>query len=210
MAYSQFSLDAFRANLINGGARDNLYLVSGNFPGGASSAINAAAGVAGAIFGGAAANAVSAIGNAIGGGSPSASIQFLCKAAQIPAAKVGILTHSYMGRSFKTAGDREFSDWSISVYNDGTYGLRKAFESWSNLLNTFEGNVGPNAVNTYLTDWFVSPLTREGNPITTYKLAGCFPSEVQSQELSFESKTTPSEFKVTMTYQYFTVAGTTT
>ena len=33
MAYSQFSIDAFRANLINGGARDNLYLVSGVFPG---------------------------------------------------------------------------------------------------------------------------------------------------------------------------------
>jgi len=209
MAYSQFSLDAFRANLVNGGARDNLYLVTGNFPGGASSAINAVAGVAGAVFGGGAANAVSALAS-IGGGNPNAQIQFLCRSAQAPAAKVGVIEHNYMGRKFKMAGDREFPDWNIKVYNDGTYGLRKAFESWSNLLNTFEGNVGPNASNTYLTDWFVSPLTREGNPITTYKMAGCFPSEIQTIEYNFDAKTTPSEFGVIMSYQYFTVAGVTT
>lgn len=209
MAYSQFSLDAFRANLINGGARDNLFLVTGNFPGGASSAINAVAGVAGAVFGGAAANVVTAAA-ALGGGNPNSQIQFLCHGAQVPASKIGIVETNYMGRKVKTAGDREFADWTIKVYNDGTYGLRKAFESWSNLCNTFEGNVGPNASGTYLTDWYVSPLTREGNPITTYKMVGCFPSEVQAQELSFEAKTTPSEFSVTLTYQYFTVAGVTT
>lgn len=209
MPYSQFSLDAFRANLVNGGARDNLFLVTGNFPGGASTAINAVAGVAGAIFGGGAANVVNALGS-IGGGNPNAQVQFLCRAAQIPASEIGMIEYAYMGRSFKTAGDRKFTDWTIQVYNDGTYGLRKAFESWSNLMNTFEGNVGPNASNTYMTDWFVSPLTREGNPISTYKMVGCFPTNVASIELNMDAKTSPSQFSVTLSYQYFTVLGVTT
>jgi hypothetical protein len=209
MPYSQFSLDAFRANLVNGGARDNLFLVTGNFPGGASTAINAVAGVAGAIFGGGAANVVNALGS-IGGGNPNAQIQFLCKAAQVPESKMDIITYPYMGRNLKIPSDRSFADWTIQVYNDGTYGLRKAFESWSNLMNTYEGNVGPNASNTYLTDWFVSPLTREGNPITTYKMAGCWPNTIGLVDLSMDAKSSPSQFNVTMSYQYFTVLGVTT
>ena len=210
MAYSQFSIDAFRANLINGGARDNLFLVTGNFPGGASTAINAVAGAAGAVLGGAAAGAVTALAAAIGGGNPNAQVQFLCHSAQIPQSKVGIVEANYMGRKFKFAGDRDFTDWTIKVYNDGTYGLRKAFESWQNLMNTYQGNVGPNGSGAYLTDWYISPLTREGNPISTYKMVGCFPSDVAGQEMSMEAKTTPSDFSVTMTYQYFTVEGVTT
>lgn len=70
MAYSQFSIDAFRANLINGGARDNLYLVSGVFPGSATGIINAAASVAGALFGGAVAGAITNTAAAVGLSNP--------------------------------------------------------------------------------------------------------------------------------------------
>ena len=115
-----------------------------------------------------------------------------------------------MGRKLKYAGDREYADWTLKCYNDGSYGLRKAFESWSNLMNSYEGNVGPNNSNTYLADWFVQPLTREGNPIATYKMVGCWPKDVQGYELNFDSKTNISEFAVVMAYQYHTLDGVTT
>ena len=85
MAYSQFSIDAFRANLINGGSRDNLYLVSGVFPGAGTGAINAAASVAGALFGGAVSGAITNVAAAIGLGDPSSQVSFLARSAGIPA-----------------------------------------------------------------------------------------------------------------------------
>lgn len=210
MAYSQFSIDAFRANLVNGGARNNLYLVSGSFPGAGSGAINAAAGVAGAVFGGAVSGAITNVAAAAGMGDPSSSLSFLCSAAKIPESTVGEVKASYMGRELKYAGDRSFGDWTISCYNDGSYGLRKAFETWSNLMNSYQGNVGPNNMNAYLTDWSVQPLTREGNPICTYKFIGCFPKTIAAIDLSFESKTDLSKFDVTISYQYHTLEGVTT
>lgn len=210
MAYSQFSLDAFRANLINGGARDNLYLVTGSFPNGGSRAINAAAGVAGAIFGTAAAGAVSAVGGLVNNGNANSQITFLTKGTKIPAAKVSEGTANFMGRTLKFPADRTFDNWSVTVYNDGTYNLRKAFESWSNLINTYASNIGPNNFNSYLMDWSVQPLTREGNPICTYKFVGCYPATVAEYNLAFDTRNTISEFQVDLAYQYYELVGTTT
>ena len=210
MAYSQFSLDAFRANLINGGARDNLYLVTGSFPNGGSRSINAAAGIAGAIFGTAAAGAVSAVGGLVNNGNANGQITFLTKGAKIPAAKMSEGTANFMGRTLKFPADRTFDNWVINVYNDGSYNLRKAFESWSNLINTYASNIGPNNFNSFLMDWSVQPLTREGNAICTYKFIGCYPATVGEVNLSFEAKSSISEFQVDLSYQYYELVGTTT
>ncbi len=210
MAYSQFSIDAFRANLINGGARDNLYLVTGSFPSGGSRAINAAAGVAGAIFGTAAAGAISSVGGLLNNGNSNSQITFLCKGAKIPASKLTEGTANFMGRTMKFPADRSYDNWGLTVYNDGSYNLRKSFESWSNLINSYQSNVGPNNFNSYLMDWAVQPLTREGNAICTYKFIGCFPATVGEVSLSFESKSSISEFTVDLSYQYYELVGTST
>ena len=148
--------------------------------------------------------------SAVGLGSPSAQVSFLASATKIPEATLGQVEASYMGRKVKYAGDREFPDWTLSCYNDGNYSLRKAFETWSNLINSYEGNVGPNNLNAYLTDWYVQPLTREGNVIATYKFVGCWPKTLSSIDLAFESKTDLSKFDVTMAYQYHSLEGITT
>lgn len=207
---SQFSIDAFRANLINGVARNNLFLVQGNFPNSGLGAVNFAAGAAGAFFGQAVAGAINNVAAAIGAGSPNNQVSFLCKAASIPNSVLNIGTANYMGRQFKYPADRTFNDWNITVYNDGAYTLRKAFETWQNNINTNKTNVGPNAMNTYMTDWYVSPLTREGNVITTYKFVGCWPSTLGEISLDMAQASEPSNFQVTMTYQYYEIENLTT
>jgi len=207
---SQFSIDAFRANLINGLARNNLFVVQGNFPGSGTQSIQGAAAVAGALFGGAVGGAVNAVAAAAGGGNPSSQISFLCKASKIPQSTIAMNSASYMGRPFKYPGDRSFSDWTITCYNDGTYGLRKAFESWMNLMNTNRTNIGPNAMNQFMTDWTITPLTREGNPIASYKMVGCWPTTISETAMDMEATTTPSTFDATIVYQYFEIDGVTT
>jgi len=191
---SQFSIDAFRANLINGIARNNLFLVQGNFPGGSTQSIQGAAAVAGSLF----------------GGAPSSQVSFLCKASKIPSSTININQAYYMGRPFKYPGDRTFADWSISCYNDGTYGLRKSFEAWMNLMNTNRTNVGSNAMNQFMTDWTITPLTREGNPIARYKMVGCWPTTISETSMDMGAQSEASFFDTTIAYQYFEVEGVTT
>lgn len=206
---SQFSIDAFRANLINGLARNNLFLVQGNFPGGNTQAIQGAAAVAGALFGGAISGAINAVATASGGGNPAAQVSFLCKASKIPSSTLNTNQAYYMGRPFKYPGDRTFADWSISCYNDGTYGLRKSFEAWMNLMNTNRTNVGANSMNQFMTDWTITPLTREGNPIAQYKMVGCWPTTIAETTMDMGAQSEPSTFDVTIAYQYFEIEGVT-
>jgi hypothetical protein len=208
---SQFSIDAFRANLVNGLARNNLFLVQGNFPGSNTSSIQGAAAVAGSLFGGAVSGAINSIAAAIGGGgNPSAQVSFLCKTSKVPSAPITVNNAFYMGRPYKYPGDRQFSDWSMTCYNDGSYGLRKAFEGWQNLINTNRTNVGANTMNQYMTDWTVTPLTREGTPIIQYKMVGCWPHTLGEVTLDMGAQSEPSTFDVTIAYQYFEINGVTT
>lgn len=207
---SQFSIDAFRANLINGLARNNLFLVQGNFPGGNTQAIQGAAALAGSFLGGALSGAINAIAATVGGGNPASQASFLCKASKIPQSTLNVNQAYYMGRPFKYPGDRSFNDWSITCYNDGSYGLRKAFEAWMNILNTNRTNTGANAMNQFMTDWTITPLTREGNPITRYKMVGCWPTTISETTMDMAAQTEPSTFDVTIAYQYFEVEGVTT
>lgn len=206
----QFNIDSFRASLVNGIARNNLFLVQGNFPGNGTGAVNFAAAAAGSLLGAAAGAAVGAVGNLVGGSSPNAQVSFLCQAAEIPAATINIATANYMGRVYKYPADKSFAEWNITVYNDGAYTLRKAFESWMNIINSGKTNIGPNASTGYMTDWFVSPLTREGNVITTYKLVGCWPSTLAAISLNMNPDTNPSTFQATIAYQYYEMANITT
>jgi hypothetical protein len=43
----------------------------------------------------------------------------------------------YFGRELKFAGNRTFSDWTITVINDEDFTVRNAFERWMNGLNSY-------------------------------------------------------------------------
>jgi len=208
-----FNIDQFRANLINGGARANYYLVRGQFPGTGSGVVNAAASAAGAIFGGGgAAGAGIAAGvagaAAIGGGNPNNQIQFLCKAASIPAVNLGEVTvPAPGGRVLKLAGDRTFDNWELTVYNDATFGLRNAFEKWSNLINDISNNIGPDSLDGYGQNWAVTQLARDGSEVKTYQFVGCWPTAIGAINLSFDQVTAIEEFTVSIAYQYYISEG---
>jgi hypothetical protein len=208
-----FNIDQFRANLIGGGARANYFVVRGNFPGTGSGIVNAAASAAGAVFGGGgAAGAGIAAGvagaAAIGGGNPNNQIQFLCKSASIPAVTLGEVTVAAPGgRTLKLAGDRSFENWELTVYNDATFGLRNAFEKWSNLINDISNNIGPDSLDGYAQNWSVTQLSRDGSEVKTYDFVGCWPMSIGSIALSFDQQTAIEEFSVTIAYQYYISQG---
>lgn len=175
------NISQFKNSLSGGGARPNLYRVTGTFP----AAAVAAAGL-----------------------NPSNQIQFLARAASIPAVKIGVAEAPFQGRKLKLAGDRTFDSWQITVINDTNFALRNAFEKWHDVVNRVETNIGRNGLSTYAQQWYVTQIDREGRDIKTYTFIDCWPSEVTAIELAMDNNNTIEEFGVTLEYQYYQMEGT--
>lgn len=208
-----FRIDDFKGALSGGGARPNLFQVSCGFPSASSSALATGLGAVGGAIGGAVGGVIGGVSNVLGGGGPSRKLQFLCKAASLPASTVGIIPVPFRGRQLKIAGDRTFEEWTITVINDTDFSIRNAFEGWMNTINAHVANVGPSGLNSYIQQAKVEQFTREGPsinpaPLKTYLFEGCWPSTVSAIDLSYESGDAIEEFTVTLQYQYWT-SGTT-
>ena len=103
----------FKAQMIGGGARPNQFRVELVFPSYVSLGV-----VAGQ------------------------RAQFLCKAAQLPASTVENIGVLFRGRPVNFAGERVFQPWSVSIYNDTTFGIRNALEQWSNGVKNYSSTNG--------------------------------------------------------------------
>lgn len=135
------------------------------------------------------------------------NLRFLIKSASLPASNLGEIIVPYRGRELKIAGDRKFDPWTVTVMNTTDFNLRKAFEDWSEQINSNETNEA-NIVNLdqYFQDWKVSQLDRSGQAVVTYTLKGCFPQTIGAIEVSHENENQIETFEVTLQYQYWTRA----
>ena len=132
---------------------------------------------------------------------------FLVRSASLPGSALGTIEVPYRGRRIKMPGDRTYSDWSITIINDAAFDLRNKFERWLDSLQGLESNTatanfamfGGNA----FADWTVNQLDRNGKPIKTYKLVGCFPTDISAIDLSYDATDQIEEFTVTLAYSYF-------
>ena len=131
---------------------------------------------------------------------------FLVKAASIPASTIGTIPIPFRGRDLKVAGDRSFADWSITVINDDTQVIRKAFEEWSEMIQNHNYSCGMNDIKKYFSDATVRQYDRDGSQLRAYKMNGCWPVEVGDIALDFGTKDTIEEYTVTFSYQYWTAA----
>ena len=128
---------------------------------------------------------------------------YLIKAAQLPAATVGFVEVPFRGRKLKVSGDRTFEDWTVTVTNDVSFGLRKGFEKWSELIQNMNFALGANELNDYFATATVRQLDRDGNQLRAYKFEGIWPTEVAAIDLDFDTQDTVEEFGVTFKVQYW-------
>ena len=128
---------------------------------------------------------------------------YLIKAAQMPAASIGFVEVPFRGRKLKVSGDRTFEDWTVTVTNDVSFGLRKGFEKWSEVIQNMNFALGANELNDYYATATVRQLDRDGNQLRAYKFEGIWPTEVAAIGLDFDSTDTVEEFDVTFKVQYW-------
>jgi hypothetical protein len=204
------SISDFKSYLKKGGARPNQFLVRLNFPN-----LSSVADIGGA------AESSTAL---------TTQSEFLVKTAQIPASNVGTIEVPFRGRMLKVAGDRTFEPWSVTVINDGSFGVRKAFETWSRGINALTENVsqlgyGANGGASYCVDMTVFQLSRDGQSpsrtpsninapgadgleiVRAYKFFDAWPSSISAIDLSYESNDQIEEFTVEFQYNFFEITN---
>jgi hypothetical protein len=171
-----FNVNEFRSQMVGDGARPNLFEVSMPFP------------------------TFALPGNA------QQKMSFMCKTAQLPGSTVNTVPVQYFGRELKFAGNRTFTDWTISVINDEDFTVRNAFERWMNGMNSHALNVrNPAAAtpNGYTVDAGVTQFGKGGNTLKKYKFIGVFPTDLSPIDVDWGSNDTIEEFTVTLSYQWW-------
>lgn len=169
------NISDFKSQLIGGGARANQFRVELAFPSYVS---------AGPIIG--------------------VKAQFLCKAAQLPAATIEDMPIQYRGRAVHFAGERTFQPWTITVYNDVDFGIRNAMEQWSNGIQNLNATTGRTNPRDYQVDLLVHQLDRNGATVKTYKFVDAYPAEIGAIALDFDTTNAIETFDVTFIYNYWT------
>jgi hypothetical protein len=167
----------FKAQMIGGGARPNQFRVELTFPSYVTLGV-----VAGK------------------------RAQLLCTAAQLPASTIETLPVLYRGRPVNFAGERTFQPWTVTIYNDTSFGIRNALEQWQSGIqnyNTTNGRVNP---TDYQVDLSVHQLDRNGAIIKSYKFVDAVPTNISAVGLDFETQNAIEQFDVEFQYNFFTSA----
>jgi hypothetical protein len=132
--------------------------------------------------------------------------QFLCKAAQLPASTIETIPVLFKGRPVNFAGERTFQPWTVTIYNDTTFGIRNALEQWQSGIQNYDTTNGRVNPSDYQVDLSIHQLDRNGAIIKTYKFVDAFPTMIGAIGLDYEQQNAIEQFDVEFTYNFFTSA----
>jgi hypothetical protein len=131
-------------------------------------------------------------------------MQFLCKASEVPTRTIGNFKVGYMGRKIVFPGDSSFDDWSVEVYNDLNFTIRKKLEEWAELVNGAVDNISTINANDVKRNMRVDHLDGKHNIIKTYHMVGCIPTNVGGAiALNWDTNDSPEEYTVNFAYDYW-------
>lgn len=137
-------------------------------------------------------------------------VPFMVRASSIPASTLGVIEVPYFGRRVRMAGDRTFGDWSVTVLNDEDFAIRNALETWSNYINSHQGNIrsfGSASPLAYKSTAEVTQYSKTGVPIRKYKFNGIFPVSIGDMGLDWGNTDQIQEYQVTFAYDWWEVSG---
>ena len=131
---------------------------------------------------------------------------FLIQAAALPASNVGTIEVPFRGRKLKVSGDRAFDPWNVTVINDVSFGLRVAFEKWSEKIQNHNYVLGATELNDYFASAIVRQLDRDGSQLRAYSFEGIWPATVGEIGVDFNATDDVERYDVTFNVQYWSAA----
>ena len=132
------------------------------------------------------------------------------KSTSFPGSQIGMIPVSYQGRVIKFTGERQFTEWSVQVYDHvGSNNMRDLFEKW------IEECDGANSHkqrydNASDTAWTVEFDDIDADTIGTgtynkkMLLYNCWPIDITPTDLNYEAADSFAEFTLTFAYDYHT------
>lgn len=132
-------------------------------------------------------------------------MKFFAKATSIPSMSIGEVPVPFRGAQFKLAGDKVFSDWTVTILNDTDFLIRDAMERWNDMI---VGNVNRDSFveddpTQYMSNGNVAQLSRNGKTLKQYQMTGAWPSEVGEIQLDHGQNDSIEEFQVTFKIQWW-------
>lgn len=143
-------------------------------------------------------------------GAGDITTPFMVRTAQIPASTITPIPVSYFGRPVNFAGNRTFEPWTVTILNDEDFTIRNAMETWSNSINSLQGNLrtlGAASPVLYKANAQVTQFSKTGVPIRVYNFVGLFPNIISAIELDWANPDAVQEYQVTFVYDYWEVSG---
>ena len=131
---------------------------------------------------------------------------FLCYSAAIPEMMTAPFELYRFGRAVKYSGNRTYADWTVEIYNDESFLIRNAMESWQNAMNGAVSNarVYP---RDYKAQAQVFQYAQDGKSVLKeYTFEGLFPTQVSPIQLSWEQDNI-ERFQVTFSYDLWRASG---
>ena len=139
-------------------------------------------------------------------GTSAIKYNFMCRAAQLPGSTVNQVPVNYFGRELKFAGNRTFTEWTVTIINDEDFVVRNAMELWMSRLNSHVSNLrASNYISPaqYQQDGFVTQFGKADEILKIYKFVGMFPIDISPIELDWGANDTIEEYAVTFAYQWW-------
>lgn len=139
------------------------------------------------------------------GSAAAQKIRFTCRSASLPSMNIDKIPVPYFGRHINVSGDRDVSDWNVTILNDDDFSVRTMMEKWSNMINYMVSNtLDPSLYPTsYKVTANVIQYNKIGNPISAYNLYGLFPTSVDAIPLDWDQTNTIEQFDVTFACDYW-------
>ena len=130
-------------------------------------------------------------------------IEFLCKAANIPAGTLGEVVVPFRGHNLKLAGERTFEDWQITVINDVEFSVRSGLEAWQEEIQAMDSGVGSTPTDYLISRAFVEQLNKDDSVLARYEFFNMFPKNLGAIELSYDTVDALEEFTVDFTFSHW-------
>lgn len=129
-------------------------------------------------------------------------IQFVIRAASLPASVIEPVEVPYFGRRIKFAGDRVYQDWQVQVMNDEDFPVRAILERWSNDINAAISNrMNPDLFpRGYKQTAEVEQFGKTGEIMRAYRFNGLFPTMIEPIALDWGQGNDVEMFGTTFSY----------
>jgi hypothetical protein len=181
-----FNVQDFRSQMTGDGARPNLFEVQLNLP--------------------------TALQNLNQGNKFSEKLVFTARSSQIPESQLGVVQVAYFGRNINFAGNRTFSEWTITIINDEDFLVRQVLEQWSGSINSHVGNIRNSSLlspNDYVADGAVYQYSKTGGtesaPLVKYNFKNAWPMSISPIDLDWSDNDHFEEFTVTLQFDEWTI-----